>query len=242
MRHIALAAILVGGAALAGCRTDWATASRESAGIAPLPSEVEESIVQVYAARAFSWRGVFSVHSWFAVKRSSAAAYEVIDVTGWRVRRGEGRAVAIREDIPDRQWFGAEPTLLQELRGEAATAAIPKLIEAAEEYPYSMSYRMFPGPNSNTFVSYVLRQVPELTVELPPHAVGKDWLEGGGPVDWTESGTGAQLNLLGLLGLQLGAAEGVELNVLGFNFGVDLWAPALKLPFIGRLGFPDRPF
>ena len=237
--RVVLGALLIAATA-AGCRTDWASASRDSAGLAPLPAEAREAIVHVYAARAFSWRGTFAVHSWIAVKEADADAYEVIDVTGWRVRRGAGRAVRVREEVPDREWFGATPTLLQELRGEEAAAAIPKLRAAVEAYPYPSSYRMFPGPNSNTFVSHVLRRVPELTVELPPHAIGKDWLEGGGVVDTTESGTGGQLNLLGLLGVQLGLAEGVELNLLGLCFGVDLWSPAVKLPFIGRVGFPDR--
>ena len=31
--------------------------------------------------------------------------------------------------------------------------------------------------------------------------------------------------------------EGVEVNLLGASYGVDLYPPALKLPAIGRLGF-----
>lgn len=220
---------------------DWRTASRESAGIAPLVSEVAEPIVLVYAARTVGWRGWFSVHTWIAVK-PGAGEYEVIDVTGFRGRRNGGRFLAMRADVPDRRWFGAEPTLLQELRGDAAVRAIPRILAAVEEYPYATTYRVYPGPNSNTFVSYVLRRVPELTVELPPNAIGKDWLEGGGVVDRTESGTGGQFNLLGLLGVAGGLAEGLEANVLGLVFGIDLWSPALKLPLVGRVGFPDRPF
>jgi hypothetical protein len=33
--------------------------------------------------------------------------------------------------------------------------------------------------------------------------------------------------------------EGLEFNLLGLNFGIDLNAPALRLPFWGRLGFKD---
>jgi len=29
------------------------------------------------------------------------------------------------------------------------------------------------------------------------------------------------------------------MNLLGMTFGVDVYRPALKLPFIGRVGFPD---
>jgi hypothetical protein len=44
---------------------------------------------------------------------------------------------------------------------------------------------------------------------------------------------------LGLLGVSIGAQEGLEFNVFGLNFGLDLNTPALRLPFWGRLGFKD---
>lgn len=51
--------------------------------------------------------------------------------------------------------------------------------------------------------------------------------------------TGLQLSLLGLLGVTAGASDGLEANILGFNFGVDLLRPALKLPLVGRVGLRD---
>jgi hypothetical protein len=33
--------------------------------------------------------------------------------------------------------------------------------------------------------------------------------------------------------------EGIELNLLGLSFGVDVLKPALRLPFIGRLGVSE---
>jgi hypothetical protein len=47
-----------------------------------------------------------------------------------------------------------------------------------------------------------------------------------------------QLSLLGLAGVLVGWEEGLEVNLLGLTFGVDLNRPALKLPGFGRLGFP----
>ena len=52
----------------------------------------------------------------------------------------------------------------------------------------------------------------------------------------TDSGTGVEANLWGLLGLKLGWVEGLELNFFGLVVGIDLQNPALKLPGIGRLG------
>ena len=46
--------------------------------------------------------------------------------------------------------------------------------------------------------------------------------------------------MLGILGVALGRQEGFELNLLGLNFGIDFLTPALKLPFIGRIGVAEH--
>lgn len=226
---------------LSGCANpDWRTADRSSSGIAPLPKESQEAIAQVYCARAFRWRKYFAVHCWLASKEKNANHYTTFHVIGWRLKSARS-AVVIEKDIPDRKWYGAEPFLVQGLRGAAAERAIPKIKAAVDSYPYHSQYRAWPGPNSNTFVSHILRSVPEFGVELPPHAIGKDWLKNSNLIGITESGTGGQLSIFGLLGATVGLAEGIEVNVLGMSFGIDLWRPALKLPFLGRLGFKDAP-
>jgi hypothetical protein len=58
-------------------------------------------------------------------------------------------------------------------------------------------------------------------------------------LDRAPSGTGYQLSLLGVLGLTLAREEGIEVNLLGLSFGLDILKPALKLPFIGRLGVSE---
>lgn len=219
---------------------DWRTATRESAGLAPSPAEESRAVVQVYAARTVSWRGYLAVHSWIATKDKDAAEYTTYHVIGWRVRRGL-ESVRIESDVPDRHWFGAKPELIEDLRGEAAEKAIPLIHQLALDYPYKNTYRAYPGPNSNTLISYIIRNVPELKVELPPHAIGKDWINNGDVVGWSESGTGVQFSLLGLLGFTVGLNEGLEVNVLGLTFGVDVLRPALKLPAVGRVGMQDKP-
>ena len=229
-------------AGLVGCShsKSWKTADRSSAHIAPLPSEAPEAIVHIYTARAFSWRGYFGVHPWISVKPKGAEQYTVYQVLGWNVRRGLS-AVSIKKDIPDRIWYDKKPNLIFELRGEKAEQAIPKIAKAVESYSFSKQYSVYPGPNSNTFVAHVIRNVPEITVELPPTAIGKDRLNNNDFFAWSESGTGVQASLYGLLGVTLGAAEGIEVNLIGMNFGIDFLRPALKLPFVGRVGFKDKP-
>lgn len=217
---------------------DWRTASRESVGIAPDPAKVSEAVVQVYGARAYNWRGYFGVHTWISVKPKDARSFDVYEVIGWRVRRG-GNAVSVSKRPPDGRWFGAPPELLADVRGPRAEDMIGRIAAAAESYPYKNAYTVWPGPNSNTFVAYVARAVPELRLDLPPTAIGKDYLPDGGVVAPTPSGTGYQFSLFGLLGILAGAEEGIEINLLGLTFGVDILDPAIKLPLAGRLGVSD---
>jgi hypothetical protein len=217
---------------------DWRTADRSSMGLAPLPEQEPEALVQIYAARAFRWRGYFAVHSWVAAKEKNATAYTTWHVTGFGLRR-TGSTVQVREDIPDRRWFGADPDLLYELKGPKAERAIAQIKDAVQSYPYHDFYRAWPGPNSNTFVSHIIRESPELRFELPPHAIGKDWIGTGDLVGVSETGTGVQFSLFGLLGLTLGLGEGIEVNLLSLSLGVDFLRPALKLPLVGRLGMRD---
>src|SRR5271163_2339117 len=74
---------------------------------------------------------------------------------------------------------------------------------------------------------------------LPSTAVGKDFLPEGALFAKAPSGSGFQVSLYGLAGILLAAQEGLEVNVLGLNVGLDAAVPALKLPAIGRLGL-DR--
>jgi len=212
---------------------DWRTASREPVGLAPTPASTPQAVVQVYAARAVRWRGYFGVHTWIAAKPANADHYSVYEVNGWRLRRS-GSAVVESARAPDSRWFGSEPKLLADVRGDEAQSLIGRLEEAVRSYPYAGEYRVWPGPNSNTFTAYVLRRLPELRVDLPPTAIGKDYL-GNRLVAVAPSGTGYQLSLLGAAGLLAATQEGLELNVLGLTFGIDALDFALKLPMIGRL-------
>ena len=142
-------------------------------------------------------------------------------------------------DLPDRRWFNADPEVLVDLRGAAAAAVIPKIVAAAESYPYADFYRTWPGPNSNTFTAYVGRQVPELRLALPNIAIGKDWFPEHGLLAPAPSGTGYQVSLFGLVGVLAAIEEGLEINLLGLSFGIDPLDLALKLPMAGRIGFRE---
>ena len=202
-------------------------------------ADTDEAVIQVYAARAARWRGAIGVHTWIATKRTNERAYTRFEVIGYRVRYGSG-AVRVREGTPDGMWFGNAPTLLREIRGDQRVDdMIERLHVAADVYPYDDVYHVWPGPNSNSFIAHLARSIPELRLELPPNAVGKDYLPGGAIAAFTPSGRGVQLSLGGYAGLLAGFEEGVEINLLGLTVGLDVFPPALKLPAVGRVGFAD---
>ena len=82
--------------------------------------------------------------------------------------------------------------------------------------------------------------MPELGLEMPATAVGKDYLGSG--VTWaaTPSGTGWQVSLGGYLGLAFGRKEGVEIHVLGTTIGIDPQDLGVKLPGFGLLALPKH--
>ena len=232
---VVVLAAMIGKFGICHSMADWRTASRASAGIAPDPATHREAIVQVYGARAFGWRGYFGVHTWVAVKPTNAADFTVYEVIGWRVRRG-APAIYISNRPADGRWFDAMPEILADVRGEGVDEMIQRIDRAARTYRYKDEYRAWPGPNSNTFVAQIAREVPELKLDLPPTAIGKDYLLDGAVFSKTPSGTGYQFSLGGLLGLMIGREEGMELNILGLIFGIDPLGPAIKLPMAGRIG------
>ncbi len=211
----------------------WSTARRDSAGLAPDPQRFKDSaIVQVYAAPTFGWRGLLAVHPWIIFKKAGETRYHRYEVVSW----GSRNVIRQNYALPDGFWFGAKPRLLVEHRGAEAEAMIPHIDAAIASYPWPHTYRAWPGPNSNTFLAHIGREVPALKLDLPANAIGKDFRPLSRPIGLPPSGKGIQVSLLGALGLTIGVEEGIEINILALNFGVDVRSPALRLPFIGRLG------
>ncbi|MCC5812416.1 MAG: DUF3750 domain-containing protein [Ectothiorhodospiraceae bacterium] len=206
----------------------WYGSDRSSAGLAPDAETHPEAVVQIYSARAFGWRGAFAVHTWVATKDAGAHSYRIHEVTRWR-------GLASYHASPDRTWFGSMPTLHADLRGDEAEAVLHHLEQALERYPHARDYEAWPGPNSNTFTAWLIREIPGLQVELPSTAIGKDYLSGRylAPVP---SGSGYQFSIHGVAGVAAARREGLEFNILGLVLGVDPLRPAVKVPGLGRLG------
>ena len=217
---------------------DWRTASRAPMGWAPDPASYEPAVVQAYAARAVRWRGAFAVHCWIAVKPAGASSYQRYEVMGFNMSRNTSVIRETSTPTPDQRWFGSEPILLQDIRGPEAEAIIAAFPAAVASYPYPTTYLVWPGPNSNTFIAHLAREIPALRLALPGNAIGKDY------TSWkvlasAPSGTGFQISLAGIFGVMLAQREGIDVNVLGLVFGADPLDLAITIPGVGRL--PARP-
>lgn len=216
-----------------GVGETWWSADRSSIGHLPPAAGHPPAVVRVFAAPTVRWRGIFAVHSWIVMKPEGAGAYTRFDYTAW------GNPIRVNGFEPDGRWFGRSPEVVFAADGAAAAALIPRMRAAIETYAWRNQgdYRVWPGPNSNTFVAAVADAVPEARIALPPTAIGKDYPHDGRWLRRTASGTGLRLSLGGYAGVTIAWVEGIEVNILGGVAGIDIRRPAIKLPGIGRLGY-----
>ncbi len=210
----------------------WRSADWSSAGTLPRPAEERDASIRIMAARTGGLKGAFSVHSWLVLKRAGATSYDRYEVVGW------GSPVRRNGQPPDGRWYSNEPRAIYTLKGPDAENLIPKVERAIGNYRWSErgTYRIWPGPNSNTFVATILSAVPELDTALPPTAIGRDYPAG----PWlarTPSG-GLAVSLGGFAGAKIGPREGFELNLGGLVAGIRFDDFAILLPGFGALGEP----
>lgn len=209
----------------------WGSADWSSAGVLPAARAEDPASLYVLAARTGGLKGAFSVHSWIVLKRAGSATYDRYDKVGW------GSPVRKNSRAADGRWYSNEPFIVRELHGEEAAQAIPLVERAIETYPWSRNgdYRVWPGPNSNSFVAHVLRAVPQIGTAMPSNATGRDFWPGIVHAGWSSGSRDFHATIFGLVGLSVGATSGLELHFMGLVAGFDFAQPALKIPAWGRV-------
>jgi hypothetical protein len=166
-------------------------------------------------------------HPWFATRKAGETEWTLYEVPN----------LEVTDDPFDHEPY-LEPVLHGVWRGAEAEAAIACLEREAPPWLDALDYLVWPGPNSNTFGDVMLRRCG-LHASLPATSIGKDY-RGLAGASWTTEGTGFQIETA-IVGLRMGLKEGVQVHVLGLEFGIDLWPPAIIVPFgSGRLGIADR--
>ena len=222
---------------------DDPTVDMSSIGLLPAAVSHPTARVLIMSVPLSGKRGKFLSHSWVVFKGENASSWSRYDVLGFASRDAEGaangkwlgNAPTLNRYAPDGHWFGSRPVAIADVEGAAAAAMIPKIEGVIASYEANTGhYRVWPGPNSNTFVEAVLRAAPELKASLPPTAIGKDFRPGVF-VGLTDSRTGVEVDLLGIIGVKIGWIEGVEINLFSLIAGLDPRTPALKLPAFGQI-------
>jgi len=211
----------------------WRDADWSSSGLlARFPDQAGEAVIHLMAARTGGLKGALSVHTWLLVKAKGEEHYRRYDVVGW------GRPVRQDAYAPDARWYSNDPRFIGSVRGKEAEALIPSVEAAVASYPYANpgDYRIWPGPNSNSFIAHILNEVPQLGFVTPALGVGRSYLGETTFVrvdpDWLD----IQISLGGYVGFAIGRRHGLEFHFLGLTAGVDLSRPAIKLPGFGRIG------
>jgi Protein of unknown function (DUF3750) len=223
------------GAALGYARgwpENWKVASWASSGLLPEASTIEPATVMILSSRTGRWKSIFAEHMSIIVKPEGAEAWTRYDVVGW------GNPVRKNNYVADALWYGNAPRVIYRLEGDQAAQIIPQIEASIGRYPFQKkgTYTVWPGPNSNTFVAWVVRHTAGFDAELPPVAVGKDWLGSGFSWDTAPSKSGWTFSAGGFVGGTLAWEEGLELHLLGSTIGIDVNDLAIKLPALGKLG------
>jgi len=180
------------------------------------------------------WVSRFAYHTWFDLKRGAENNWERVEILS--AESGVNIYHIPPADARGRTRWDNPVEVVGLVTGEAAREMIPGLEERARNYPDRAAYTAWPGPNSNSFITYLARATPGLKLQFNHNAVGRDytpWFYAGRSV----SGSGVQLDTW-LLGLQAGWREGIQVHFLQLTFGISLFPPALELPILPRIGLP----
>ncbi|MEM8749375.1 MAG: DUF3750 domain-containing protein [Pseudomonadota bacterium] len=205
----------------------WHTADWTSAGILPASPNRTEAAIYVMSARTGGFKGAFASHSWLVIKKPGRMDYDRYDVVGW------GRPVRKNAYPADGRWYSNAPTIHHQIKGEAAKRLIAPIEREITNYRWQSygDYTLWPGPNSNTFVATIIRNVPELKSATPSTAVGRDFPADG---NWFKlDSDGIRATLGGYAGFAIGKTAGLELNFLGLVLGFNPGDGTLKVPSFG---------
>ena len=183
--------------------------------------------------------GKVARHPWFVVRASGESRWERWEIVASPTGGEFGSVDRNYRDPFDYYPGDKEDVRIHGIvRGADADRFIKCLREESPKYPHRKTYRVWPGPNSNTYVDYMLRKC-NMHADLPSTAIGKDY-RGIIGVSFTSGGTGIQLETP-LVGLKIGLTEGIEIHLFSLAFGIDWWPPAIIVPIDpGRIGFEDR--
>ena len=122
------------------------------------PHTPAECVVQLRCAPLPYLFGAIADHYWFVLFDEVSGACRRWEV--WHVKNAGGHSVGhVHCNLlhPDADVGGGPTRIEAEWRGLAASA-LREVLERPENYPHRQRYHYWPGPNSNTFAAWVLRE------------------------------------------------------------------------------------
>ena len=129
-----------------------------------------EVVVQLRCAKVPQAPGIAD-HCWFVVFDPAGRRWH-----RWEVMRySAGPWGHVQRDVmPADAGVGAGPSwVLREFRGPSA-GRLRDVLHEPKRYPFRDRYRYWPGPNSNTYVAWVLREA-DVDASLPGTAYGRGY-------------------------------------------------------------------
>ena len=115
---------------------------------------------------------MFAWHYWFVVEdQTGCHRWEV-----WQTRNAGGSCIGhVHCDLKKpHDGVGGGPSRVARVWEGDAAHRIAAVLSDAARYPYCERYRMWPGPNSNTFVAWVLAQAG-VDQKLDPRGIGRSY-------------------------------------------------------------------
>jgi len=127
----------------------------------------EQPVVRLYAAPIPHLEHI-AVHAWFVIKQAEG------DVDRWELWQTAGGPYGhVRLNLlsPEAGVGVGGTFVLHEWRGPTAATLIEIIVNESPRYPCRGDYRAYPGPNSNTYVQWMLDRAG-VDYQLPCAAVG----------------------------------------------------------------------
>jgi hypothetical protein len=116
--------------------------------------------------------GMFAWHYWLVVDDGAGCQrWEV-----WQTKNAGGSCIGhVHCNLKaPAEGVGGGPSRVSRVWKDDAARRIAEVLRDAASYPYCERYRMWPGPNSNTFVAWVLRQAG-IDEVLDPRGLGRNY-------------------------------------------------------------------
>jgi len=170
----------------------------------------------------------FATHTFIDYRESVRSPWYRVEIT--HPKSGLVHKSISTADAYARMRWGERVRILSQDNGIANPNFVRDIKNFVNNYDDSV-YKTYPGPNSNTFIEKIVREVKGISAILDHNAIGK---ENGFYAGKTSGGSGFKLQTP-ILGIALGLKEGVEVSVLGLSAGVSAYPPAIRIPFLPKL-------